>query len=145
GMLIQCSSQGGNLLLNVGPDAEGRIPEPAVERLRVVGEWMRTNGKAIYGATRAPLVTHSFATPTRVGDRLYLLSAHWPGSTASFGWCGNRVLSAKLLATGERLIVEQKGDRVWLRGLPQYAPDVNVSVIEITVEGEPKWPEVRFT
>ncbi|HPK74851.1 MAG TPA: alpha-L-fucosidase [Candidatus Latescibacteria bacterium] len=145
GMLIQCASQGGNLLLNVGPDAEGRIPEPAVERLRVVGEWMRTNGKAIYGATRTPLVTHSFASSTRIGDKMYLLSAHWPGSTASFGWCGNRVLSAKLLATGERLIVEQKGDRVWLRGMPQYAPDVNVSVIEITVEGEPKWPEARFT
>ena len=145
GMILSCASQGGNLLLNVGPDAEGRIPPPAVERLKTVGRWMKVNGEAVYGAVGTPLNTHSLGPTTRVGDRLFLHVANWPGSTVRFAWCGNRVLSAKLIATGQKAEVEQKGQVVWLHGLPKYAPDSLVSVIELRVEGEPRLPEVQYT
>ena len=46
--LIDVTSKGGNYLLNVGPTAEGLIPEPSVERLEETGSWLRTNGEAIY-------------------------------------------------------------------------------------------------
>ena len=46
--LIDVTSKGGNYLLNVGPTAEGLIPEPSVERLKETGSWLRTNGEAIY-------------------------------------------------------------------------------------------------
>ncbi len=59
-------------------------------------------------------------------------------------WVGNKVLRARVLATGQKATVEQDGTRVWLRNLPQYAPDPDVSVIEIEVEGVPRWPEIRF-
>src|SRR5581483_1384744 len=49
--LIDCASKGGNYLLNVGPTGEGLIPEASIERLKQVGEWMRVNGKAVYGTT----------------------------------------------------------------------------------------------
>ncbi len=52
--LIDCVSKGGNYLLNVGPTAEGLIPQPSVERLAEVGKWMRTNRDSIYGATASP-------------------------------------------------------------------------------------------
>ena len=48
--LVDIASKGGNYLLNVGPTAEGLIPEPSVERLEQVGRWMKVNGEAIYGA-----------------------------------------------------------------------------------------------
>ena len=48
--LVECVSKGGNLLLNVGPDARGRFPEPAVEILHAVGSWLHENGESIYGA-----------------------------------------------------------------------------------------------
>lgn len=44
-------SNGGNLLLNVGPDEKGNIPEPSVVRLREIGKWLEINGECIYGTT----------------------------------------------------------------------------------------------
>lgn len=50
-MLVDVVAKGGNLLLNVGPNAEGKIPQEAIERFNGIGKWMRINGNAIY-ATR---------------------------------------------------------------------------------------------
>lgn len=49
--LIDIASKGGNFLLNVGPKADGTIPEASIERLREIGAWMKINGEAIYGTT----------------------------------------------------------------------------------------------
>ncbi len=47
-------SKGGNYLLNVGPTAEGVIPQPSQDNLRAVGRWLKVNGEAIYGAGPTP-------------------------------------------------------------------------------------------
>ncbi len=46
--LADIVSKGGNFLLNVGPTAEGIIPEASVERLREMGDWMKVNSEAVY-------------------------------------------------------------------------------------------------
>ena len=48
-MFIDVVAHGGNLLLNVGPTAEGVIPWVQAQRLLALGWWLRTNGDAIYG------------------------------------------------------------------------------------------------
>ena len=48
-MLIDLVSRGGNLLLDIGPTADGRIPVIMEERLTQIGDWLRPNGEAIYG------------------------------------------------------------------------------------------------
>ncbi len=48
-MLIDIVSRGGNLLLDIGPTADGRIPVIMEERLTHMGDWLRPNGEAIYG------------------------------------------------------------------------------------------------
>ena len=48
-MLVDIVSKNGNLLLNVGPMADGTIPEVQAELLRGVGQWLKTYGEAIYG------------------------------------------------------------------------------------------------
>ena len=49
-MLCDIVAKGGNLLLNVGPDADGNLPPEALQRMREIGEWLRANGYAIYGS-----------------------------------------------------------------------------------------------
>jgi alpha-L-fucosidase len=48
-MLVDLVSRGGNLLLDIGPDAHGEIPVIMEERLLQIGDWIRVNGEAIYG------------------------------------------------------------------------------------------------
>ena len=48
-MLCDVVAKGGNLLLNVGPDADGNLPTEALERMEALGKWLEKNGYAIYG------------------------------------------------------------------------------------------------
>ena len=52
-VLVETTAKGGNLLLGLGPDADGRLPEAACRRLREVGRWLTANGEAIYGCRPA--------------------------------------------------------------------------------------------
>lgn len=137
-VLATCASGGGNLLLNIGPEPDGRFPREAVDRLRQVGAWMRTNGDAIYGAKPSPVTAPALGWGTQAKGKVYLIILRWPGSTVPFAWCANKVLKAKLLATGQEARIEQKDDRVWLHGFPEYPPDALPSVVELTLDGEPR-------
>jgi len=52
--LVDIVSKGGNYLLNVGPTADGVIPQASQDILRTVGRWLQVNGDAIYGAGATP-------------------------------------------------------------------------------------------
>jgi len=52
--LVQTVSKGGNYLLNIGPDASGNIPQPSVDRLLAIGEWLDVNGASVYGTSPTP-------------------------------------------------------------------------------------------
>ena len=94
--LIDVVARGGNLLLNVGPTADGRIPVIMQERLRDIGSWLRINGDAIYGTRPwapgegAPLAERSPSDVrfTRKGPDLYALFPEWPEGEVRIGGLG---------------------------------------------------------
>ncbi|WP_223552131.1 alpha-L-fucosidase [Aestuariivivens sp. NBU2969] len=73
--LVNIVSTGGNLLLDIGPDARGRIPVIMQERLLQIGSWLETNGEAIYG-TRP--WNHSFQWSLK-GKKNYIPKQHYLG------------------------------------------------------------------
>ncbi|WP_130836479.1 alpha-L-fucosidase [Lachnoclostridium sp. Marseille-P6806] len=69
--LVECVSKGGNLLLNVGPDARGNIPEESMAILGEIGRWMKKNHESIYGCGRADVEKPEFGRITQNGDTYY--------------------------------------------------------------------------
>jgi alpha-L-fucosidase len=84
--LVDIVSKGGNYLLNVGPTAEGIIPQPSADVLRTVGRWLKLNGDAVYGAGHSPFGdefgewTSKDAKDVR-GQKLFLANNEWRVTT----------------------------------------------------------------
>jgi alpha-L-fucosidase len=106
--LIDVAAKGGNFLLNVGPTAQGLIPGPSVARLREMGEWMRTNGEAIYGTTVSPYGMPAWGRYTAKGSRVYAHVFDWPkdGKLVLTG-VKQRPARVALLIDGKPLTIEQ--------------------------------------
>jgi alpha-L-fucosidase len=83
--LVDITSKGGNYLLNVGPTAEGIIPQPSQDALREVGAWLKVNGEAIYGTNRSPFGEEfgDYAThlKNRAGQPVFLGFNDWRCTT----------------------------------------------------------------
>jgi alpha-L-fucosidase len=76
--LADTASKGGNFLLNVGPTADGLIPQASLERLADIGRWMDVNSEAIVGTSASPLGRLPWGRATTRGNDLYLIVFEWP-------------------------------------------------------------------
>lgn len=106
--LVNCVSKNGNLLLNVGPDSQGTIPEPSRKVLREVGEWMKINGESIYGCYDATLPKPDWGYFTQKENVIY---AHWTNEQIghiNLGAIGDQVEDVVVLNTGEKAAVDKK-------------------------------------
>ncbi len=148
--LIDIASKGGNYLLNVGPTSEGVIPQPEVDRVLAMGEWLKTNGEAIYGCGPTAFGAEAGSTSTTQKDRagkpafvakwdwrcttkpgkIYIHIFKWPGERFDLSGVKGQITAAYLLADRQHkaLEVKQNGDTVSIT-LPQTAPDPIATVV----------------
>ena len=140
--LVECVSKGGNLLLNVGPDAEGRIPDRSLETLAEIGKWMDKNSASIYGCGKAGLPKPEYGRITRNGNKLYYhVFENTVGALPLTGVTHDEVVCARRLADG----AEAKIEHGWIYdNYPDVVfcnisndpvlPDGTDTVIEVTLK-----------
>ncbi len=104
--LVECVSKGGNLLLNVGPDARGNIPPESLDRLAAIGRWMGLNRRSILGCGKAKLDKPDFGRITRNGKHLYFhVYENTLGPLPLLGLRRDEIKAIRYLATGAEIPV----------------------------------------
>ena len=103
-LLVKINSCGGNYLLNVGPDASGKVPEESIRILDRVGDYLKKNAQAIYGTDRMPLYPYilTYGELTCRKHRLYVHVFHRIHTVELLN-VDNRIRRAWLLETGQEL------------------------------------------
>lgn len=130
--LVKTAGMGANLLLNIGPRPDGKLPDQSMDRLKEMGEWMRANGETIYGTVAADFASPEWGTATVKGNKMYvhLLEAK---DKAIYVPTGMKVKSAKEFSTGKKVAfnpVKTKGVVLVLDKIPD---DIDY-IVELEVE-----------
>ena len=111
--LVECVSKGGNMLINMGPDARGNIPAQSLEILEKVGNWMHANGEAIYNCGRSELPRPDYGRITQNGKDIYFhVNEPQIGFVPLVGIKAEDVKCIRLLKDGS----EMKIERNWMTG-----------------------------
>lgn len=143
-MLHTSTAGAGNLLLNIGPAADGSVPPEAVEPLRRVGAWLGRHGPAVYGPKhKSPYRPNRLCGSSWDGNRtVYLWNWIWPAHRALvLGGFQTPLKRAWLLADDRPLGFEQDDWRIVLQELPETSPDpiAGVAVIALEFETPPRF------
>ncbi|MCZ8514239.1 alpha-L-fucosidase [Paenibacillus filicis] len=140
--LVECVSKNGNLLLNVGPNAKGEIPQESVRILEEVGAWLDRNGDSIYGCGQADLPKPEWGRYTQQGSRLFAhLFEECVGPVNLQGLAG-KVKKARLVSDGSELFLSRPwntaqypNDAFFNFAKPEHAtyllPDERDTVVEL--------------
>ncbi len=142
--LVRAASAGGNYLLNVGPDADGRFPPQAVERLEFIGAWLASCGDSVYGTRASPLPKQGWDGASTLkpagggGWKLFLHVFGWPSDgTLRVSGLAERPASVRLIGSPAALAAEG-GPGLWtIRGLPPAPVHPDVSVVEMSFSSLP--------
>ena len=139
-MLVETAGKGGNLLLNVGPTAEGELPREFVERAEAIGRWLAQHGEAVYGVDAGEVCEFvTYGRQTKRGNNLYLIVRFWDGSgEVRLGGLATPVTRATLLSTGADVAFTQTEDHVLIHGLPLERPAALFPVIKLECAEPPQ-------
>ncbi|WP_223826679.1 alpha-L-fucosidase [Flagellimonas sp. S3867] len=143
---VEVISNGGNLLLNIGPKPDGTIAKEQLERLESLGTWINKHSDAVFDTT-AGLPYGHFYGPSLISKdkkKIYLCLFNNPKNYISLKGLQNKVTSIKVLGTDEELSFERNGGASW-KNIPgvlriSIPKDKNldkyVTVLEVSLEND---------
>lgn len=143
-ILVDCISMGGNLLLDIGPKADGTIPEEQVAILEDLGRWTNKHEKAIYGTRQGIPKEHFNGYTALFKDKtiLYLYVDNKPNGPLLIKGLKNKINRIWVVGNGTKLSHKVKGKQYWsaVPGLlyidvPEEVQDKDVTVIAVLLDG----------
>jgi alpha-L-fucosidase len=136
---------GGNLLLDIGPKADGTIPDEQIHILRELGKWTSRHQEAIFG-TRAGMPPGYFYGPSTLskeGDVLYLFLPGKPNGPVVLKGLKNKINRIRIAGNGTKLSHQILGKQYWSEvpgivyiDVPDYVVDEYVTVIAVQLQGK---------
>ncbi|MFW6133369.1 MAG: alpha-L-fucosidase [Planctomycetota bacterium] len=152
-LLTRAAMGAGNLLINVGPDGSGRLPQASKDMLETLGAWTTMHGEAIYASEPMTMSLQRRREGDRAewchhggfsvrGETLYFHVTRWSGREVTFAGLEVPPLSARMVHDGGEvtLVADRRDDgifRVTLSDLPDAPPHPLGGVIAIECEGPP--------
>ncbi len=130
--LVNTAGMGANLLLNIGPRPDGRLPEQSLDRLKEIGEWMRANGETIYGTVAADFESPEWGTATVKGDRMYV-HVLTPSTTDIHVPTSLKVKEAREFAGGKKVKFSRNSDKGITLHLDRL-PDETDYIVELELK-----------
>lgn len=142
-MLAECVGMGGNLLLDIGPLADGSLQPAQEEVLRGMGRWTKKHAEAIYGTVAGLPHGHFYGPSSLNTDRtiLYLYLFDHPVDGVAVKGIRNKILRASVVGGGE-LNQKMVGGAPWVHlpgvlwiDVPQGVLDPEITVLKVELEG----------
>lgn len=138
-------SKGGNLLLDIGPKADGTIPAEQVEIMKELGRWTKKHAEAIYG-TQAGIPPEYFPGPTTLSADstiLYLFVEHRPSGPIAIKGLKNKINRIRVVGEGTKLSWDIKMKQYWSDkpgivyiDIPDNSLDKEVTVVALQLDGK---------
>lgn len=150
-LLLKINGRGGNYLLNVGPDADGNIPQASVDILDTVGAYVHANAESIYGTQALDFYAYelSWALFTAKSNKIYIHVVK-PVRRYYLLSIAGTISKAVILATGEDVGFMQKrtseDESFWeffppksYYGTKGFVIEVEIKEVAVTFENLPYW------
>lgn len=142
-MLADCISMGGNLLLDIGPRADGTIPEQEVAMLKSIGRWVSKHQEAVY-ETKAGIPSghiQGYTSLSKDGCTIYVYLPYRPIGSVELKGLKSRVKNVRIVGTKFSVAWQQYNDISWSEvpgvyyfDIPEYALDAEMTVMAIELD-----------
>jgi alpha-L-fucosidase len=141
----ECLSKGGNMLLDIGPRADGTIPEEEVNVLQCLGQWTKKNSEAIYG-TEGGLPAGYFYGPSTLSKdstTLYLFVQGKPDGQVMLQGIKNKINRIYVAGNGTKLTWKEYLKPYWSNNpglifidVPETVLDEYTTVLALVLDGK---------
>jgi alpha-L-fucosidase len=146
-LLATATSEGGNILMNVGPMGNGKWDQPDIDVFRQVGSWLKVYGEGIYGNVKTDLPVQPWGVTTKKGEVTYLHVYAWPeNGELTVGGLTSDISNAWLVSDKNRknIVSSRLNDKDVVLKLPGHAPDTMNTVIGLTLKTRKESYPVRL-